>query len=164
MAVFGVVLALGFASASVSPRVSRALTDATEGPVTITCDRARGQCEAQNHGWAASDGSFYNIDLAALRSVACEPVPGRAGAVHVVLHGSTARVVSGEAVDPREQASQREAVARVRAFLADPAAASVSVRCAYGSAPNPGGLIVGVAVLAIVGGVLAYARRLGRAA
>lgn len=161
--VFAVILAAGFSSASFSPRASRFLADATEGRVYISCDRAQGQCMAQNHGWAASDGSTHDINISALRSVDCEPVPGRAGAVHVVFHSAATRIITGEAIDAAEQASQRDAAARVNAFLANPAQPSVAVSCDYGSAPDSAGLIVGTAVLLILGGVIAYARSKGRA-
>jgi hypothetical protein len=161
VAVFAVVVAAAFSSASFSPRASRILTDATEGRVYISCDRARGQCVAHNHGWAAGDGTSHNLNISALRSVDCEAVPNGAGAVHLVFHSSTRTLITGEALDPAEQASQREAAVRVNAFLADPAQSSVAVSCDYGSAPNLGGLIVGGAVLVILGAVIAYAHRKG---
>ncbi len=51
----------------------------------------------------------------------------------------------------------------MNAFLANPAQPSVAVSCDYGSAPDSAGLIVGTAVLLILGGVIAYARSEGRA-
>ncbi len=159
MVVLVSAMAAFFALGAVSPAVSRINTRLATGKLSIDCDRARGTCTVRTVGSLATwGGDYLGTPIAHIQKAEVVDVPDRAGAVRLVLRTPEERRLSGDAIDPAEQAAMRAAADRVNAFLADPTAAHMRTTCPYGSAPNRGQLVIALAMLAILGFVVFLAR------
>jgi hypothetical protein len=160
---FTVALVLGmavfFALGSFVPAVSRIETRMADGDLHIDCDRTRGDCSVRSVGSVATWSSHYvGIPIAHIQRAQVVDVPGRPGAVQLVLKTPAERQLTGAAIDPREQAPMRAAADKINAFLADPAAGHVFVTCPYGSAPTRAGLFVAALLVVILGFIVATVR------
>ncbi len=152
-------LAVCFALGSFVPAVSRIETQLADGELHIDCDRARGNCSVRSVGSMASWSSNYvAIRVAHIQRAQVVDVPGRPGAVHLVLRTPAERPLTGAAIDPREQAPMRAAADKINAFLADPAAGHMLVTCPYGSAPSGAGLFVAALLVVVLGLIVTMVR------